>query len=152
MVNSGKSVNIEEIVDEIRHDALKRGYLNDDVVFSDIPGHVTLNRLTHSADLEENIQKLGNQCNVPTHRVLSTSRTFGAMIIFLRKVMRKLLKFYIEPIVIDQNSNNRLIASCLRDLYLDLEALKLRVKYLEEMNDNYKREIDSFRSEESDRT
>jgi hypothetical protein len=131
MSSTDKHVNVEEIIAEIRREIKEKGLIGDDISFSDIPVRITPEIRTHSTVFGENLDKLNESCEVTAYRPLKSNRSFGFLILFIKKIIRKLTKFYIEPIVADQNENNRLTATCVHDLYYDIELLRRKVKVLE---------------------
>ena len=130
------SINVEEIMAEIRRDILKKNYGNEDLAFSEVPVHGSSEFLSQSNTLAGNIRHLRNIQTVSVYRPLKSRRIIGPLIIFFKKVVRKLIRFYIEPIVADQNDVNNLSAACFEDLYFDMEILRRRIKLLEEENKN----------------
>jgi len=131
MSNADKQVNVEEIVEEIKREIKERGLTNDDIAFSDIPVRVIAEIRTHSDSFIDNIHNLSTHYKVAAYRPLKSNRLLGFMIIFIKKAVRKLTKFYIEPIVDDQNEVNRLTVTCIHDLHYDLEIMRRQIKVLE---------------------
>ena len=132
MTGSGQNINVEEIMEEIRRDIKEKGYQNDDISFSDVPLSGKYLTMDNSNLAAQKIMLLQARYNVFAYRPLASNRSFGALIVFIKKVIRKMIKFYIEPIVSDQNDVNGLVASGLKDLYLDMEAMERRIRQLEE--------------------
>jgi len=133
MTESGQisKIDIKDIIAEIQRDIEVKGYRDDDISFSNIPVRVSSGDIAHSAALREHIIELRTNKNVNAYRKLSSNRIFGSFIILVKKIIRKLTKFYIEPIVSDQNHFNDLSAVCLQDIFLELEILKRKVRNLE---------------------
>jgi len=119
-----KKVNVEEIMAEIRKEIEDKGYRSENISFSDIP--------FCAGRFEDNIGYLHENYSVPAYRPLGSGGKFGALNNIRKKILRKLVKFYIEPIVEDQNENNKLMTACLNDLFYDLEAMRRKVKSLED--------------------
>jgi len=132
MEKPGSNINVEEIMNEIRRDIKEKGYTNDDVSFADVPLSEIYTPPAHSFLLVHNIKALQMSHNVYAYRPLKSNRVIGALIVFVKKVIRKMIKFYIEPIVSDQNGINRLVATCIQDYYLEMEAMNKRIQQLEE--------------------
>ena len=93
------------------------------------------------ASLEENIQKLEVAKTVLVYRKLSSKGPFGGIKTLFKKVIRKIIKFYIEPIATDQNNYNDITTECLQDMFLDMEVLRWRVKELEAANEELRKEL-----------
>jgi len=119
-----KQVNVEEIMAEIRKEIEDKGYKSENISFSDIP--------FCAGRFEDNIGYLHDNFSVAAYRPLESGGKLGALNTIRKKILRKLIKFYIEPIVEDQNENNKLMTACLNDLFYDLEAMRKKVKSLEE--------------------
>jgi hypothetical protein len=132
MDNTIKQINIEEIMTEIRHEIKEKGYKNKVIVFNEIPIYSLAGDMEHSGALDYNLIQISSQYAVAAYRPLGSSRISGALVVFFKKVIRKLTKFYIEPIVADQNENNRLMTFCIRDLFLEINELRSKVKCLED--------------------
>ena len=126
-----KHINVEEIMDEIRREIKEKGYVNDDISLDDIPVSPSVGGIVHSNTLRERILNLRLSYNVAAIRPLKSNRVFGPIIIFVKKVIRKLIKFNIEPVVADQNEHNRMVLCCLQDMFVDIETMKQKIIDLE---------------------
>ena len=115
------------------------------VKFSDIPVQFSIGDVTHSGAFENQLQRLNTQQNVISHRPLVSHRKFGFFVVFVKKIIRKFTKFYVEPIVSSQNEINKLNISCLQDLYLDIELLRLKIEHLENENQQLLRRFKSLK-------
>jgi len=144
MDSSEKKINIEEIMAEIRREIAEKGYKNDDISFSDIPVYSSAEEIATSNLSGENLYLLQVKYNIATHRPLKSSRAIGSLIIFVKKIIRKLIKFYIEPIVTDQNEINGIVKSCIQDLYDGEKILNHKVKHLENEIAQLKRKIETL--------
>jgi len=143
MESTSIKINVEEIMGEIRREIEKKGYKNEDISFSDIPVRALHGDTGHIGTFEENLNALRTHWNVVTYRRLKSDRSIGFLIVFIKKVIRKLTKFYIEPIIADQNENNKLAALCIFDLYYDMEAMRRQIKALEKENKQLKQRFDT---------
>ena len=132
MDDATNRIGVEKITSEIRTDIKEKGYRNDDVSFNEATVCSSCGSLIHSNSLVENIMSLHAGKNVEAYRVLKSNGIFGSLAVLVKKVVRKLIKFYVEPIVEDQNGVNVLTTSCLEDLYLDIESLRKKIDQLEE--------------------
>jgi len=119
-----KQVNVEEIMAEIRKEIEEKGYRSDAILFSDIP--------FCAGRFEENIGYLHDNFSVAAYRPLGSGGKLGALNTIRKKILRKLIKFYVEPVVEDQNENNKLMIACLNDLYFDMETMRKKVNALED--------------------
>jgi len=134
MDNTKKEINVKLIMAEIRQEIKEKGYKNEDLPFSDIRILPSIGNMIHSGSLNGNIRALNLDHNVPVYRPLKSNRFFGPLIIFVKKIIRKSVKFYIEPVIADQNELNRVTAICLQDLYIELKVMQQKVKMLEYEN------------------
>ncbi len=99
------SVNIEEIMKEIRMEIKAEG-LNDSILsFEEVvessEGIIDTGKFDFRF-LEENLDYINANGTIAAHRILSGN----GIIVFVKKIIRKLTKFYVEPIVEDQNRFN----------------------------------------------
>lgn len=99
-----KNINIEEIMDEIREDIKQRGLDDKDISFDDIVllGGGTGNPYDKRAYKDE-VFSLGEEMEVLSYRELSGNPISK----IIKKINRRLIAFYIESIVDDQNKFNR---------------------------------------------
>ena len=143
------TVDIENIMDEIRSDIVSKGYKSDDVIFSEIPVAVSYNGLIHSMDLEGSVRLLSARSNVQPYRELKSSGILGSVKVFSKKVIRKIMKFYVEPVVYDQNAFNETAAECFKDMLIEHEMMKLKLKKLEADNEDLCKRLAALEPEES---
>lgn len=131
-----KNVNIEEIMQGIRKEIKEKGLSADMLSFEDVPYQKPDSAVNGcAADSEEvknSLVYLNGHYNVQPYKPLGGN----ALFVFIKKVLRKLMKFYIEPIVNDQNQFNAnvvrvLNASQHQDTAPDMDALQKRLEVLE---------------------
>lgn len=108
MMDTIKQIDIEKIMEEIRADIRAKGYVNDipsfetSLVAVNPSGNFSLN----TAELNFEIGLMNQTWNVQAYRPVGKG-----IKAFIKKVIRKLTKFYVEPIVKDQDDFN---AHCVR--------------------------------------
>jgi len=70
---------------------------------------------------------------LPYYRELATHRTGvqRKIVIFLKKVIRKMIRFVVEPVCIDQSSLNEYYGRELDRLQVELDECKKRINQLE---------------------
>ncbi|MDR1205902.1 MAG: hypothetical protein LBL26_10555, partial [Peptococcaceae bacterium] len=108
--DDASSINIEQIMAEIRADIARKGYRDDVPSFDEF-----LRRSDKNADVQdqENLDvrlmeqavdraKATYAVN-PYHPVRSR---FGAIVVFFKKIIRRMIHFHTTPIVLDQNTYN----------------------------------------------
>lgn len=104
-----ETVNIEKIMQEIREEIAEKGYKNDMLSFNDV--------ILDTADLNvskfdkvsfnEELYSLNHSWDVKAYRIIPRTDSLKSKVaMFLKKVIRKTVKFYVEPIVTDQNYFN----------------------------------------------
>lgn len=131
-----ESINIEKIMEEIRQEIKEKGYTNDLLSFQDIVDEQTENRT-----MEEYYDILNNIWNVKAYRLLSSEGCFGKLKTFIKKVIRKSIKFYIEPIVNDQNEFNANNVRLLNMIHSYMELTDQKIAMLEKELDEVKKQI-----------
>lgn len=140
-INSEKKT-IQEIVDIM---------LNNDQSASCVDGY--------TFDMQE-LERWKNKDNeyyeIHSHWSISSHRKFiGRFIVFFKKIVRKLLKWYIDPIVEQQNRFNGSVTASINALYNNdvvtdrfiknnqdqFNTILTRIEELEEQNENLQEEI-----------
>lgn len=104
-----QEINIEEIMQQIRAEIKEKGYTNDMLSFNDIVADsVEMNvDKFDKVLLNEEIYSLNSFWNVQTeHALVSAGGLKTKLSVFIKKVIRKLIRFYIIPIVSEQNTFN----------------------------------------------
>lgn len=134
------TIDVEKIMEEIREDIKRKGYVDDFPEFEDTfykiaPSHKGIFDVT---EYQEQIQYLNENWNIPVHRNFSGQGTVGKIKVIIQKGVRKCIKFYVRPIIDDQNKFNARVTSSFNiiNLYIahmqeENEALKKRIEQLE---------------------
>lgn len=108
-----ENINIEEIMKEIRADIRARGLQDDEIKFGDI----ILSQITTPYNMQpyrEELEKMAEDKMVLSYRDVESDRPgIGKFVTLLKKINRRLIAFYIEPIVDDQNKFNEETANLL---------------------------------------
>ncbi len=125
---STPSVDIEKILQEIREEIQQKGYTYDQLDFQDIPivHQQKYQKYEHfdAARFAQELQQLNAFKEVQAHRPLATRiPVIGFLVVFIKKVIRRLLRFYIEPIVRDQNQWNTMAVACLQSVEAFVEQM-----------------------------
>ena len=134
-----KTIHIEEIMQNIRKEIKEKGLSSDMLSFEDVP-YQKPDAAVNGAGSEEvknSLVYLNGHYNVQPYKPLGGNPLF----VFIKKVLRKLMKFYIEPIVNDQNKFNANVVRVLNaqqntrapdtdELMKRLEVLELNQKQL----------------------
>lgn len=132
-----KTVNIEEIMQGIRQEIKDKGLTPDMLSFEDVPYRKPDAPVNGAGteEVQESLIYLNAHYNVQPYKPLGGN----ALVVFIKKVLRKLMKFYIEPIVNDQNQFNANVVHVLnaqqdapdmQELVKRLEVLELNQKQM----------------------
>ena len=135
-----EKIDVESIMEEIRAEIRQKGYKEKDVRFADInisyADNMDVDGLELSVDTyKKQLLLLNIQKNVNTNKTLYADSPAGKLEIFFKKVFRKCARFYIEPIVSEQNEYNETNAMLMCQLYAAVkrvEELEKKVAQLEE--------------------
>lgn len=130
-------INIEKIMEEIRSEINARGEKEDMLSFDEIP-YETFSVNTYDTfsmkSFEENINLSNQRFLVNAYRPLSGN----SVSIFIKKIIRKLTKFYIEPIVEEQNNFNVSILRAVNSVFSYVKEQRSNDETIKELKDNLK--------------
>ena len=136
-----KTVNVEEIMKQIRAEIAEKGLQDDAIEFEELIGIDSMEgpQGFNRKRLNENVTYLNEYWEVLAYRELYVSSGLkGKVFVFVKKVIRKLTKFYVEPIVNDQNQYNASVTRCMnemkrfiRETQQENQELKKRIEELE---------------------
>lgn len=116
-------INIEEIMQEIRQEIADKHLTPDMLSFEDVPFAKADAMSGSGLDSEEArnaMTFLNSHYNVQAYKPLAGN----PVAVFVKKVIRKLTKFYVEPVVNDQNDFNANTVRMLNALTKEVEALR----------------------------
>lgn len=155
------NIDVENIMQEIRDDIKTKGYTNDMLSFNDMA--VDTSDLVvpefNMYDFNEEIKLLNRLWNVRANRPIVSNGTIRSNIsTFVKKVIRKFIKFYIEPITTDQATYNAMVVktvnrlNCyiqennkdewnrkLEELLCEQERMKSEIELLKKQLEKYER-------------
>ena len=103
------NINIEEIMADIKREIKEKGLTGDMLSFEDVPYKKTPQA---GGSVKEALDFLNSNYNVQPYKELKGN----PLKVVFKKIIRKLMKFYIEPTVNDQNNVNSSIVSVLNGL------------------------------------
>lgn len=115
-------VNVEEIMGEIRAQIAERGYTKNELRFADVTPEMPENM----EDIDEyfelqnfasTVDKMDDRRTIQCWRILDGNK----LVVVFKKIIRKLIKFYVEPIVKEQNQFNFYTTSAMAQLCARLE-------------------------------
>jgi len=127
-----KQIDIDKIISEIRAEIKENGYTSDLLSFKDI-------NIAEATNLEEIISLsyfTRSKAEIEEYPDWGNGSSFASIKVFVKKAIRKCLKFYIVPIVEKQNQYNVLAADRIVDYCKLLEQkedqiINLRKRILE---------------------
>lgn len=98
-----KEFNIEEVMDDIRKEIKEKGLTSDMLSFSDVASVSVADESSFSkAGLDNCLANLSDSYVITESRHISGN----PIVVFIKKVIRKLTRFYIKPIVEAQTEFN----------------------------------------------
>ncbi|MBQ9116204.1 MAG: hypothetical protein IJY04_04210 [Clostridia bacterium] len=152
-------INIEKIMDDIRSEIKEKGYTADMLSFSDVTGITSeLSDGFNYHELTVNLNVANDICMVPFDRPLPGN----PIVVFIKKVIRKLIRFYIRPTVEQQNDFNAQMVRCVNilgnhakaaaeapsvdELSGKIELLELKLATATKENDELRARLDRLES------
>lgn len=143
MADTTEKINIEEIMKDIRKEIQEKGYDSSMLSFDDVTINTDLTDET--LDMEESLRYAKLNFEVEAYRQLPGN----AVAVFVKKIFRKFMKFYIEPIVRDQNQLNFRYSIMFNELEKKYSALEAKfekttekVAALEKENEELKAKLE----------
>lgn len=131
-------VDADSVLAEVKNKMKKRNYAAKEVTFADvqIKNNFVSDMLVKPFDLEQfkvNLSKMGDDKNVAVYNQQLTSGLSGRIKIFVKQILFKLMRFYVQPIAENQTRYNEECLQAVVQLYTMVEHEK-------------KKEIDAMRS------
>ena len=132
-------IDVEKIMAEIRQEIKEKGYNDSMLSFQDVDGSEQLKELSSdSFDLGE-MERVVQQMNMRSHVEWYHAVEGSAFANFFKKVIRRLCRFMLIPIVDHQNAYNSSAAQSMNQVLAyvkeqqkTIESLEARIKELEE--------------------
>ncbi|MBR0511516.1 MAG: hypothetical protein IJJ81_02945 [Ruminococcus sp.] len=140
------SINIEEIMAEIKQKIKEQGLTADMLSFEDVP----YKKNAQSGSASEALDYISTHYYIQPYKELQGN----GIKVFFKKVLRKLMKFYVEPVVFEQNDFNANAVTVMKslseskseDMSSRVETLELAHKELMIRLDKLERENAELRS------
>lgn len=149
-----ENINVDEIVNQIRAEIKEKGLESSMLSFEDVPfdkevshteTHFELSSLVQSADY------MNTRNQIEPYKEISGN----PISVFIKKIIRKLVKFYIMPIMTEQNALNYHCANAVNQIScyvqnnnkIDVAELASKVDELELRLTATKLETDSLRTQ-----
>ena len=132
-------VNIEKIMDDIRTEIKEKGYTSNMLSFKDVTGKFTASGESLSeSELKEALDTADSLAIVPFDRPITGNR----IAVFIKKLIRKLIRFYIRPTVEQQNEFNNCIYTVTDTLSEKVIALEKQLDAATKANEELRQRID----------
>lgn len=130
-------INVEEIMGEIREEIREKGYQEDLFCFEDaaVPENAAAADSFDKITFNEELNTLNRIWNVPAHR--TTEEGFKGTV---KKIMQKLTRFYITPIVSDLDNVNAVQVRLFNQMRFYIEEQNITIHKMQD-------EIDTLRSQ-----
>ena len=135
-------INIESIMQEIKAEIKEKGYTNDLLSFNDIvidTSGMNASKFDKIAFNEE-IYTVNHTWNVQAYRVLSGSK----VVLFFKKAMRKMVYFFVEPIVLEQDGFNASVVRLMNQMNCYVEETKEQNEVLKKQVEELTEKIKQF--------
>ncbi len=127
------SINTEKIMSEIRLEIKNKNISADIPCFEDIP-YKNPDGVPFSKNLDKAVEHLRSRSYIqPYHRICG-----NPVNVFLKKSVRKIIKFHTEPIVSEQNNFNASVVNTVTLLRNTQKQLIKRIEKLEKENNELK--------------
>lgn len=150
------NINIEEIMADIRKKIKEENLTADMLSFEDVPYKKPVQVQANTLEAaDESLRYLNTRYYIQPYKELKGN----PVVVFIKKVLRKLMKFYVEPVVFEQNDFNANTVAVLNTLRQNaggsdsselndkLDAVILENKQLAIRLDKLERENAQLRSE-----
>lgn len=141
-------VNVEDIINRMKSELSMHG-IEENIDDMMLPLRVDHNNSESFSQLQSNLEIVNRLWNNPSEYVITSHRKFiGPVIVFAKKIMRKCLRWYINPIVYSQNEFNGSITRTINAMSTQLklneaviEDMKKEISELKLSNQNLKKQI-----------
>lgn len=126
------NINVEEIMEKIRAEIKEKGYKESDLSFSDVPIPVFTEMAKEEFDLvalQRKLQGVNETYGVDYYKVIEDGGIKG----FLKRAIRKTLKFLLYPLCQNQERFNSFSAQTMNQLFLYIQLQEKRINELENL-------------------
>lgn len=142
-------ISAEAIADKIKSNLAKSKYKSIEEGH-DFQGHRKIDFRRFDSKYSElvfNLSRVNQSCNILTKKYITSDRKIlGRFIIFTKKFIRKMLGWYITPIIEQENTHNSFVTKTLNNVF---NILRADVAYKEEIS-NLKNTVDELSSQLSE--
>ncbi|NBK19497.1 MULTISPECIES: hypothetical protein [Clostridia] len=131
--------DVEKIVEEIREEVAAQEKKCGIPAAEECVSLLSLKN-NGNISLQEELDFLAQKANVPARRPLFCNRpVVGGLLLWMKKVIRRLVRFYVEPLVLDQNEWNthsvhmmRMLSDLAEENQQRTEQLKRQIDFQQE--------------------
>ncbi len=140
MADTTEKINIEKIMKDIRKEIEEKGYDSSMLSFDDVELNSDLTDTT--LDMDESLRYVKMNFEVEAYRNLPGN----SAVVFIKKIFRKFMKFYVEPIVRDQNQLNYRYSVIFKELEKKYSSVEERLEKAEEKINALEKENESLKN------
>ncbi len=139
------NVNTEEIMAQIRQDIRDKGLTSDMLSFDDIP--YSKPEQAESAGDISGEEYRARMLWLKAHYYIQPYKQLAgnAVSVVAKKIVRKMAKFYVEPVVFEQNDFNANMVSVAESLTESNRKLERRIEALERENAELREKLETKR-------
>lgn len=141
-----QNINTEEIMKQIRAEIKEKGLDSSMLSFEEIPFQQEVSHAAQNfqlASLQQSADYLNIRNQIEPYKPLEGN----FLVVFIKKVIRKLVKFYLLPIITEQNALNLHTANAVNQLNLYVQEQQKTITALETKQEVYRQEIDALRTQ-----
>lgn len=150
-MENNNTLCIEDIMEEIRRDIKEKNLTSDMLSFEDVPYKRAEDTGVSADELQSSMIYVNSHYNVQPYKALGGNPLY----VFVKKVIRRLTKFYVEPVVFEQNDFNAHTVRILNamngsgasDISERLEEALSRIEVLELKQKNLTAQLEMLRKE-----
>lgn len=119
------NINIEDIMCQIRTKIKEKGIVDEEIEFNDISVEADM--------LSENLKMVNNICSISYYKNITSHRkVLGKVIVFIKKVIRKSIGWYINPVIDQQNEFNSFVTRTLNSMNDKFKVMDEKIKRIDE--------------------
>lgn len=149
MNSERNEINVQEIMDEIRQEISDHGFTNDQLSFTDVPvsdqeDSLVSDSATYSS---QNFLNAAHQMHLTAKVELWHPLYGNSLLQFIKKVIRRLVRPVLLPVIEDQNSNNQASVSAILEVGSYLRENDKAIKQLREKIEQMEKRLAAIEKE-----
>ncbi len=141
-----QNINTEEIMKQIRAEIKEKGLNSTMLSFEEIPFQQEVSHAEPNfqlASLQQSAEYLNIRNQIEPYKPLEGN----FLVVFIKKVIRKLVKFYIMPIMTEQNALNLHTANAIHQMHLYIEEQQKKISDLETKQESQRQELQALKTQ-----